>query len=277
MEYNEQKQERVILAGVHRGMRDALWDTTEESIHELGELVKTAGGIVVGEMIQNKADLESATYMGEGKLDELKIAIETLNADMVVFDDELSPVQMRNISDFLEIEAKELIIKDINKNEFLEIKSKYPLNLVKLTKQEVMYDLIYKFKQYFNTSYEKAYEIYNTSYKLNGLGTIIYDGNLKKINELNLSQNKKVFLNKILDLHKKLSTGREKIKKDFDNDKSSLTKREREIALLAQRGITTKEISKRLFISTETVKMTLKKVYRKLDVHSKAELNTVKF
>ena len=84
-------------------------------------------------------------------------------------------------------------------------------------------------------------------------------------------------LNKILDLHKKLSTGIEKIKKDFDNDKSSLTKREREIALLAQRGITTKEISKRLFISTETVKMTLKKVYRKLDVHSKAELNTVKF
>ena len=53
MEYNEQKQERVILAGVHRGMRDALWDTTEESIHELGELVITAGGIVVGEMIQN--------------------------------------------------------------------------------------------------------------------------------------------------------------------------------------------------------------------------------
>ena len=51
----------------------------------------------MGEMIQNKADLESATYMGEGKLDELKIAIETLNADMVVFDDELSPVQMRNI------------------------------------------------------------------------------------------------------------------------------------------------------------------------------------
>ena len=115
MEYNEQKQERVILAGVHRGMRDALWDTTEESIHELGELVKTAGGIVVGEMIQNKADLESATYMGEGKLDELKIAIETLNADMIVFDDELSPVQMRNISDFLEIKVldRSMLILDI--------------------------------------------------------------------------------------------------------------------------------------------------------------------
>ena len=66
-------------------------------------------------MIQNKADLESATYMGEGKLDELKIAIETLNADMVVFDDELSPVQMRNISDFLEIKVldRSMLILDI--------------------------------------------------------------------------------------------------------------------------------------------------------------------
>ena len=74
-----------------------------------------------------------------------------------------------------------------------------------------------------------------------------------------------------------MESGINKIKKDFNDDKSSLTKREREIALLAQKGITTKEISKRLFISTETVKMTLKKVYRKLDVHSKAELNTVRF
>lgn len=115
MENNEEKQERVILAGVHRGMRDALWDTTEESIDELGELVKTAGGIVVGEMIQNKADIESATYMGEGKLLELKNAIEGLNGDMVVFDDELSPVQMRNITDFLGVKVldRSMLILDI--------------------------------------------------------------------------------------------------------------------------------------------------------------------
>ena len=115
MENNEQKQERVILAGVHRGMRDVLWDTTEESIHELGELVKTAGGIVVGEMIQNKPDLESATYMGEGKLEELKNAIAALDADMVVFDDELSTVQMRNITDFLEVKVldRSMLILDI--------------------------------------------------------------------------------------------------------------------------------------------------------------------
>lgn len=115
MENNEQKRERVILAGVHRGQRDALWDTTEESIRELGELVKTAGGEVVGEMIQNKADIETATYMGEGKLEELKAAADTLAADAVVFDDELSPVQTRNITDFLGIKVidRSMLILDI--------------------------------------------------------------------------------------------------------------------------------------------------------------------
>lgn len=115
MEYNEEKQEKVILAGVHRGIRDVLWDTTEESMHELGELVKTAGGIVVGEMIQNKADIETATYMGEGKLEELKMAVIDLEADVVVFDDELSPVQMRNVSDFLEVKVldRSMLILDI--------------------------------------------------------------------------------------------------------------------------------------------------------------------
>lgn len=115
MENNEQKQERVILAGVHRGIRDALWDTTEQSIKELGELVKTAGGIVVGEMIQNKPDIETATYMGEGKIEELKNAVCMLEADTVVFDDELSPVQIRNVTDFLEVKVldRSMLILDI--------------------------------------------------------------------------------------------------------------------------------------------------------------------
>lgn len=115
MENNEEKQERIILAGVHRGLRDALWDTTEESIRELGELADTAGGIVVGEMIQNRPDLESATYMGEGKLEELKNAVAALEADTVIFDDELSPMQMRNITDFLAVKVldRSMLILDI--------------------------------------------------------------------------------------------------------------------------------------------------------------------
>ena len=110
-----EKKERFILAGVHRSLRDALADTTDESINELGELVKTAGGEVAGIVIQNKPDLEAATYMGQGKLEEIKAAIETLDADCIVFDDELSPVQMRNISDMLEIKvlARSMLILDI--------------------------------------------------------------------------------------------------------------------------------------------------------------------
>lgn len=115
MEDTAKKQERVILAGVHRGLKDILVDTTDESVKELGELVETAGGEVVGIMIQNKADLETGTYMGEGKLEELKAAVETLKADTVVFDDELSPIQMRNITDALGVKVldRSMLILDI--------------------------------------------------------------------------------------------------------------------------------------------------------------------
>jgi len=109
------KKERVILAGVHTGSRDVLSDTTDESIDELEELVKTAGGEVICVVVQNKSDLEAATYMGEGKLEELKEAVINMEADMVVFDDELSPVQLRNISDFVGVKVldRSMLILDI--------------------------------------------------------------------------------------------------------------------------------------------------------------------
>lgn len=116
MEHAQQKKiEKVVLAGVHTGRREALLDTTEESIAELEELVQTAGGDVVGVMIQNKSDLEARTYMGEGKLEELRLAVKELDADLVVFDDELSPVQLRNISEFLEVRVldRSMLILDI--------------------------------------------------------------------------------------------------------------------------------------------------------------------
>lgn len=111
----EQKKERVILAGVHTGRDDYLADTTDESIDELDELVKTAGGEVVGSLVQNKSDLEASTYMGEGKLEELSEYVHTLEADCVVFDDELSPVQLRNITDYLGVKVldRSMLILDI--------------------------------------------------------------------------------------------------------------------------------------------------------------------
>ena len=115
MKSNEEKIERVLLAGVHTGCRDLLKDTTEESIAELAELAKTAGAEVVGVAVQNKPDLEAATYMGTGKLEEIKTAILELGVDTVIFDDELSPIQLRNIADFLGVKVidRTILILDI--------------------------------------------------------------------------------------------------------------------------------------------------------------------
>ena len=112
---NEIKKERVLLAGVHTGCRDILSDTTEESIGELSELAKTAGAEVVTAVIQNKADIEAATYMGEGKLEEIKTVLDSLEIDAVIFDDELSPVQLRNLTDFFGIKVidRTILILDI--------------------------------------------------------------------------------------------------------------------------------------------------------------------
>ncbi len=101
MEETEQKKERVVIAGVHTGHSNPLLDTTDESMRELSELVETAGGIVVGEMVQNRPVIETGTYFGTGKLDELKTACESLAADMLVVDDELTGSQIKNISEAL--------------------------------------------------------------------------------------------------------------------------------------------------------------------------------
>lgn len=112
---SEEKRERVLLAGVHTGRADNLHDTTDESMAELAELAKTAGAEVVCEVIQNKPDIESGTYMGEGKLLEIAEMIPRLEIDAVIFDDELSGVQTRNIADMLGVKVidRSMLILDI--------------------------------------------------------------------------------------------------------------------------------------------------------------------
>lgn len=99
MTENEEKITRAILCGVHTGDLDVLNDTTEESMAELAELAKTAGAVVVGTLVQNKDKPETKAYLGEGKLEELRLACETLEADLIIFDDELTGIQTRNIED----------------------------------------------------------------------------------------------------------------------------------------------------------------------------------
>lgn len=115
IEEKSSKAERVLIAGVHCGSANRLYDTTDESMAELAELVKTAGGEVVAEVVQNKSEPESGTYMGEGKLAEIAEMIPALEIDSVVFDDELSGIQTRNISDILGVKVidRSMLILDI--------------------------------------------------------------------------------------------------------------------------------------------------------------------
>lgn len=111
MEEIEKLEERVILVGICRGEGD----DTEESLDELGELAKTAGASPVGRMIQNLENQNPATYIGSGKLMELSGMIEELSATGIICDDELSPAQLRNMEQALNIKIMDrtLIILDI--------------------------------------------------------------------------------------------------------------------------------------------------------------------
>lgn len=97
MHETEKETERVILCGVHTGTGNILDDTTEQTVAELGALAEAAGAQVVGEMLQNKDHPEADLYFGEGKVRELCELAEAMNATLLIFDDELSGSQIRNI------------------------------------------------------------------------------------------------------------------------------------------------------------------------------------
>lgn len=111
----EDKKEKIIISGIHTGSADRISDTTDESVAELEELIKTAGGETEGILIQNKSEIDSGTYLGSGKLEELKDCCCALEADTVVFDNELSPVQLKNITDYLGVKVldRSMLILDI--------------------------------------------------------------------------------------------------------------------------------------------------------------------
>lgn len=104
-------EERVILFGVSLGDGD----DTERSLAELAELIKTAGAVSVGRVIQNRDRIHPGTYLGKGKIEEIKELLWENDATGVVCDDELSPVQLRNLEDALETKVMDrtMVILDI--------------------------------------------------------------------------------------------------------------------------------------------------------------------
>lgn len=107
----KQDIERVILVGVSTSDHD----DTEKSLDELEELAQTAGAVTVGRVIQNLDQIHPGTYVGKGKLDEIKELIWETEATGIICDDELSPIQLGNMEDILDTKVMDrtLIILDI--------------------------------------------------------------------------------------------------------------------------------------------------------------------
>lgn len=107
----EELKERVILVGV--SAQDG--DDTEDSLEELADLVDTAGAEVVGTIIQKRENIHPGTYVGTGKLEEIRTMLIATDATGIVCDDELSPAQIRNMEDVLDTKVMDrtLIILDI--------------------------------------------------------------------------------------------------------------------------------------------------------------------
>lgn len=105
-----EKKERFILVGVETGK-----SRMEESLDELSELLDTAGGETICKMIQNLEAPSKATYVGKGKVEEIKELILNEEADGIVCDDELSPAQLSNLRDELEVKVldRTMLILDI--------------------------------------------------------------------------------------------------------------------------------------------------------------------
>ncbi|MDE7366626.1 MAG: GTPase HflX [Lachnospiraceae bacterium] len=108
---NKEEQEQVIL--VAASVSDEV--SVQASLDELEELVKTAGAATVGRFVQNRQTIDTATYIGSGKVEELRELVMTYQATGIVCDDELTPSQMNNLERELNIKIMDrtMVILDI--------------------------------------------------------------------------------------------------------------------------------------------------------------------
>ncbi|KXG74191.1 GTPase HflX [Thermotalea metallivorans] len=108
MQFNENNEiinvieQRAILVGLSTGTRDEI-TTIENSMEELKELAKAAGAVVLDMVVQNRPRVDAAYYIGKGKAEEIKIFCRALDANLVIFNDELSGAQIRNLEELMEV------------------------------------------------------------------------------------------------------------------------------------------------------------------------------
>ncbi|MDW7661326.1 MAG: GTPase HflX [Bacillota bacterium] len=98
-----EERPRAVLIGLFQGLKDEY--DIDESMNELSELARAAGAEVAEIMIQNKAKIEAATYIGSGKVEEVKLMVEQTGSNMVIFNDELSGAQIRNLENLMDVKV----------------------------------------------------------------------------------------------------------------------------------------------------------------------------
>src|SRR5690606_9630885 len=102
VEYRRLRLERVVLVGV---WTEGTVEDAENSLVELAELAKTAGSVVLAGLIQRRDRPDPATFIGRGKVDELRSVVIETGADTVICDGELSPSQLRNLEEQVKVKV----------------------------------------------------------------------------------------------------------------------------------------------------------------------------
>ncbi len=127
---NKEVEEKVILVAVSE--RDG--DDTDASLVELADLANTAGAEVVGTLVQNLPRPNPATYVGSGKVEEIKDLIWETDATGIICDDELKPSQMKNLTDLLDTKVMDrtLLILDIFASRAATAEGKLQVELAQL-------------------------------------------------------------------------------------------------------------------------------------------------
>lgn len=135
MNQTKKQPERLILVAAQKKQynEQEAW----ESLDELQELVHTAGGVVITKILQRVDHIHSGFYVGTGKAEEIKQLAELHGATGLVFDDELSPVQMRNLSELmcLKILDRTMVILDIFASRALSKEGKIQVEMAQLKYQ----------------------------------------------------------------------------------------------------------------------------------------------
>ena len=103
IEKTKEKINRAVLVGLDAFSLDREENATESSMEELAALLETAGGECMGVVMQSKSTPDPRTFIGEGKVEEVKQLVQAVGADMVIFDNALSPSQQRALSEDLKV------------------------------------------------------------------------------------------------------------------------------------------------------------------------------